>query len=391
MISKRLKQLRLARGLSLDALVAQMGGLVTKQALSKYELGKAKPSPVVLNKIASVLGVKSAYFWSEPDINVQFIAYRKGSGLVKKEQARVEALVTNALEDRIKLQEITQQRNGSSIPIQKLRLRKLKDSEDAAESLRSTWDLGLDPIADITAVLEDHLVYVIEVKAGEKFDGISAVAYDNEKNIKAASVVSRLGVPGERQRLNLAHELGHLVLKTPSNVDEEKAAFRFGAAFLAPADGIYREVGNKRGFIQTEELLMLKRRFGISIQALLYRLHDLEVITDSYYKKWCMDINRLKWKKTEPLELDPEQPQWLRRNVLRALAEELITKEEAEKMLGESIEDGETLSYIERRSFMKLPLEERRRIMAEQAEKMVTYYGLDSDIKEFQGGDIIEY
>ena len=43
MISKRLKQLRLARGLSLDALVAQMGGLVTKQALSKYELDKAKP------------------------------------------------------------------------------------------------------------------------------------------------------------------------------------------------------------------------------------------------------------------------------------------------------------------------------------------------------------
>jgi len=103
-----------------------------------------------------------------------------------------------------------------------------------------------------------------------------------------------------------------------------------------------------------------------------------------------MDINRLKWRKTEPLELDPEQPQWLRRNVLRALAEELITKEEAEKMLGESIEDGETLSYIERRSFMKLPLEKRRRIMAEQAEKMVTYYGQDSDIKEFQG-DIIEY
>ena len=35
----RLKQLRLARGLSLDELAAAMGGIVTKQALSKYELG----------------------------------------------------------------------------------------------------------------------------------------------------------------------------------------------------------------------------------------------------------------------------------------------------------------------------------------------------------------
>ena len=35
MICQRLKQLRLARGLSLDALAAEMGGIVTKQALSK--------------------------------------------------------------------------------------------------------------------------------------------------------------------------------------------------------------------------------------------------------------------------------------------------------------------------------------------------------------------
>lgn len=39
---------------------------------------------------------------------------------------------------------------------------------------------------------------------------------------------------------------------------------------------------------------------------------------------------------------------------------------------------------------MKLPLEERRRIMAEQAEKMVTHYEPDSYMKEFQGGDIID-
>lgn len=391
MISKRLKQLRLARGLSLDALVAKLGGLVTKQALSKYELNKAKPSSVVLNKLAAVLGVKSAHLWSEPAINVQFIAYRKGSGLPKKEQARVEALVVHALEDRVRLHDITQQSDGYCIPVQKFKIKKIDSAEDAAENLRSDWNLGLDPIADMTGVLEDHLVHVLEVTAGEKFDGISAVAYDTEKTVKAAAVVSRHRIAGERQRLNLAHELAHLVLKIPNNVDEEKAAFRFGAAFLAPADAIYREVGQKRVFMQQEELFMLKKRFGISIQALLYRLHDLGIIKDSYYKQWCIDISRLKWKKKEPFELPPEQPQWLRRNVLRALAEDLLTKKEAERMLEESLHDGEPLLFIERRSFMKLSLEDRRRLMAEQAENMVTYYGQDSDSKQLQGGDIIEY
>ncbi len=391
MISKRLKQLRLARGLSLDALAAKLGGLVTKQSLSKYELGRAKPSPLVLNKLAAVLGVKSAHLWSEPAINVQFIAYRKGSGLSKKEQARVEALIVHALEDRARLNDLNWQSLGSRIPVQKFQIKKIDSVEDAAEKLRLEWNLGIDPIADMTGVLEDHLVHVLEVTAGEKFDGISAVAYDSDNNIKAAAVVSRCGIAGERQRLNLAHELGHLVLKIPTTIDEEKAAFRFGAAFLAPSDAIIREVGNKRAFIQPEELIMLKKRFGISIQALLYRLHDLEVITDSYYRQWCIDISRLQWKKKEPFELASEQPQWLRRNALRALAEGLLTSQEAERMLGVSLQNGEQLLYIERRLFMKLSLKERRRLMAEQAKKMVSYYGQDSESRQLQGGDIIEY
>ncbi|MBI4641978.1 MAG: hypothetical protein HY731_14910 [Candidatus Tectomicrobia bacterium] len=104
-----------------------------------------------------------------------------------------------------------------------------------------------------------------------------------------------------------------------------------------------------------------------------------------------MDINRIGWRKREPLELLPEQPQWLRQNVLRALAEGLVTQEEAERMLGEAIKTEQPLSLIERRAFMKLPLEERRRILAEQAEKMAAYYEQDSEWKELQAGDIVEY
>ena len=62
-----------------------------------------------------------------------------------------------------------------------------------------------------------------------------AVAFDGSTKPQAAAVVSRLGVPGDRQRLNLAHELGHLVLKIPPLADQEKLAFRFGAALLAPS------------------------------------------------------------------------------------------------------------------------------------------------------------
>lgn len=391
MFSKRLKQLRLARGLSLDALAAEMGGIITKQALSKYELGKATPSPVILNKIASALGIKAAYLWSEPSFSVKFIAYRKGSGLLKGEQKRVESLVIQSLEQRIRLQDLTQQINGASIPVQKLSVGKITDAESAADNIRKAWNLGRASIANVTDILEDHLVHVLEVEAGEKFDGISAVALNGDGNVKAAAVVSRSGIAGERQRFNLAHELGHLVLKASKDTDEEKAAFRFAAAFLAPADSLYKEIGNKRVFIQPDELLMLKKRFGISVQALLYRLRDLDVITDLYYKRWCMDINRLSWRKHEPCEFPPERPQWLRRSVLRALGEGLISKEEAEKMIGEQLKTKEPLSLIERRSFMKLPLEDRRKLLAEQAGKFEAFYRQNSETEGLGGGDIIDY
>ena len=64
---------------------------------------------------------------------------------------------------------------------------------------------------------------------------------------------------------------------------------------------------------------------------------------------------------------------------------------EAETMLGEKIND-ESLLLVKRCAFMKLPLSERRRLMAEQAEQLAAHYEQDSSWREIEGGDdIIEY
>ena len=391
MLSRRLKQLRLARGLSLEALAAEIGGIVTKQALSKYEQGKMQPSREVLNKLAAALKIRSTYLWNEPAVSVEFIAYRKTSRFPKKEQEKVENIVRQTLEERFRLQNLIQQKNGIDLPVQELSVKTLEDADRAAEKMRQRWNLGLDPIARVIDVLEEHHIHVLEIDTSDRFDGMAAIACDNEKQIRAAAVVTRSGLPGERQRLDLVHELGHLVLKISPACDAEKAAFRFGAAFLAPAAVILREVGEKRGFVQPQELLLFKRRFGLSIQAFLYRLRDLGIINESYYKQWCIDISRLGWKKQEPLEMPPEQPTWLRQNVLRALSEGVISKEEGEAILDEEIEMEQPLSLIQRQAFLKLPLEERRRILAEQAEKMAAHYEEDMAWKTLEGEDIIEY
>ncbi|MEH1943835.1 MAG: hypothetical protein V7L01_26940 [Nostoc sp.] len=46
---------------------------------------------------------------------------------------------------------------------------------------------------------------------------------------------------------------------------------------------------------------------------------------------------------------------------------------------------------ISRREFMKLPLEERRCILAAQAELMLLHYEQDREWQELQTGDLIDY
>ncbi len=391
MNSQRLKQLRLARGLSLEALSAELGGLVTKQALSKYEQGQSQPSPRVLTRLASALGVKAARLFGELDVEVQFIAYRKASKLPKRDQVQIESWVRRDLEERVRLQRLLHPAAGSVLPVMELTISSVEEAEQAADQLRKMWQLGQAPIASVVGVLEDHFVHVIDIETGDGFDGISAVAYDPDEQAVAAAAVTRSGVAGERQRLNLVHELGHLVLRPHEEVDEEKAAFRFGAAFLAPAESVHQEVGRRRTAIGLEELLLLKHRYGMSLQALLYRMRDLSIITESHFRDWYIKINKHGWRRQEPEELPAEQSQWLRQNVLHALTEKLITQEDAQDLLKEPVAVGEPLSLVERKALMRLSLAERNRILAEQAEKMVGHYEQDTEWRELSGGDFVDY
>jgi hypothetical protein len=56
------------------------------------------------------------------------------------------------------------------------------------------------------------------------------------------------------------------------------------------------------------------------------------------------------------------------------------------KMLGESMKVKEPVSLVERRAFMKLPLVDRRKIMARQAKEIAVYYEKDVSWKDLETG-----
>ncbi|MFA4980111.1 MAG: XRE family transcriptional regulator [Sphingobacterium sp.] len=379
MIGERLIQLRLAQNLTLDALAEKMGGIVTKQALSKYEQNQAQPSPIVLTKLSAALGVKANYLLSPSPICVEFIAYRKATSLSEREKARVKSVVTQCLEDRVRVQTLIGQSKPDFLPWNQLSISSLEDTEKHANEIRMLWELGASPISNVVGTFEEHQLCILSIEADEKFDGISALGRDTSGNILAGALVTRHGVSGERQRLNLTHELGHSVLKIPSNIDEEQAAFRFASAFLVPAERLIKEVGAKRSYVHISELLILKEQFGISLQALLRRMRDLGIINDTYYRRWCVYISKQGWKKQEPDELERETPQWLKRNLSRLVGEGAINQEEAERMLGASIGVQRPHNIVQRRAFLELPIEQRRKKLTEQAKLLADYYEKEAE------------
>lgn len=56
-----------------------------------------------------------------------------------------------------------------------------------------------------------------------------------------------------------------------------------------------------------------------------------------------------------------------------------------------SQENDSYLNIEQRRAFLRLPLEERRCILEQQAENMVNHYQQNLEWQEFLAGDIIEY
>lgn len=58
------------------------------------------------------------------------------------------------------------------------------------------------------------------------------------------------------------------------------------------------------------------------------------------------------------------------------------------------VNDEQAMTLEQRRSFLKLPLAERRRILSEQAEDAAGHYEAEQSVQAreaWQGGDIVEY
>lgn len=342
MIGKRLKNARVAAGFSLRGLSDAMGGIVSAQAIGKYERDEDMPGSRVLIALCKALEISESYLLSDEDLSLQGVDFRKKPGSSAKEEATLEAKTVHLLERYLAIENLLQMRSidwerprSAPYPVADDR-----DAEDAARSVREDWGLGNDPIPQLAELLEERGIKVLSIDL-DKIDGLAAKAsHKGHEGVRV--IVVKRNTWSERKRFSLAHELGHMVLAPAQGVNGEKAANRFAGALLMPADVIRAEVGPFRTSISIAELVALKERFGVSIQALTYRCKDLGIIKQSVFKELFDVFEQRGWRKEpfeEPAKMDPglEEPKRFERLCYRALTEGVIGDSRAAELLGISI------------------------------------------------------
>jgi Zn-dependent peptidase ImmA (M78 family) len=232
--------------------------------------------------------------------------------------------------------------------------------------LRECWGLAEHPVDSLVQTAEDHQVVVVgwRKQGYGEFDGLAGWV-----NQHPVTVISTLAAP-DRIRFTLAHEIGHLVMDTRAITAKvaEQLAHRFAAAFLVPAERARHELGTRRTRLDWDELGILKRKYGLSMAAWVFRARDLNIITDHHASRLWQELSQRGWRTKEPVEyIGDESPVQLVQMAHRAVAEGLLSPDQIRRAYPEwtapreiNVQPDQLTVY----DLLAMPAAERQQVMA---------------------------
>ena len=339
--AKRLRQARIKAQLSMESLCERMGGIVSKQAISKYEGAKMMPTSTTLIALAEALKVELGYFFRpfSFDLGDFDVSFRKKSSVGAKDISALKVQIQDDVERYLEIEEILGKEKPVLHNIETGVLKSAADMEQCARRVREEWKLGKDSIANVQDMLEANGIKVIYTSAPEGFDGVSGIVnglhyiivLNNEKNHT------------ERRRLTSIHELGHLLFNdklsdelTPH--ERENLCNAFANEMLLPSEKLQFYFGGKSK-IAIEELIAVGEAYGISVDAIVHKLHDMGIVSEKRYRSFYIRKNQnpsLKKKVEEPRYKETKTNRF-EAMVYSALAQQLISTSKAASLLNCSI------------------------------------------------------
>ena len=339
--AQRLKQARILKKISMDQLVLLIGCIVSKQAISKYESAKMKPTSTILIALATALDVDVEYFFRPFVFNVeQFqVSFRKKSDTKAKDVNALKVQIQDEIERYLEVEELLGKPIECIQCSEGEKLTTKKQMRDLAIELRKEWNLGEDAIGNVQDTLESKGIKVISTEAPEGFDGVSGIVNDKDFIVVLNSAQKHV----ERRRFTGMHELGHLLYNnrfsenlTPR--ERENLCNSFASEMLLPTATLEKifKPGEK---ISTSELRQLQLVYGISVDAIMQKLNEIGIVSDSKYKTYNIRKRQNKTLRdfAEASYYKENMTNKFETMVYAAAAKDLITTSKAASLLHTSI------------------------------------------------------
>jgi len=308
-LGERIRQAREIRGLTQEELAEK---LICSQALvAQVEAGFKLPTGDFIESVAEATEFPITFFNEppHPEFGIAEILLR-----AQRTAKRREILGTVRYAEHVYAIYVALAARLKPIPV---RIPEVVDSpKEAAKQVRKV--LGLEPnspIANLTHALERAGVRFIVVSPSHAHDAFCVWFRKDENETPLIAAVGGRE-DGDRYRLSVAHELGHLVMHRSflrkSNKEVEDEAWAFAAELLMPEAAIRSELILP---LTITALARLKPRWGVSVAALIRRAYDLNIVTKRQYHYLSHQMSALGYKTREPKNLDVpmEKPRLLRK------------------------------------------------------------------------------
>lgn len=293
---------REARSLSQADLAEKIGMSPTN--LSKIERSDINIQDEVLEKIAETTHFPIQFFYQPGAIVPDNLSYRRRQNVPQKSLTLINAQV-NVIRKHVSFLIQTLKTENPTLPV--LEVTEKQTPENIASKIRKQWNIPNPSIDNLTKLLEDQGIAISSFNFGSERVDSRSVLTDEKYPI----IIFNKTLLGDRQRFTLAYELGQLIMHTfnivPLERDISREANAFAAEFLMPANAIKKDFEDG---ITIPLLGELKRKWKVSMIALLYRADDLGLVSPNQKRYLIQQFNQLKIRRREPIELDvpTEQP-----------------------------------------------------------------------------------
>ena len=281
-----------------------LAGLVGKSAASvtSWENNATKPSSATVAQLALALEVEPQFFLPagtrEPAVSQPHFRSLRSTTQTAQDQAAAYGRLAGDIGALLEKSVEFPTRNLPSIPVD-ASAPSADGPEKAARAAREFFDLPIGPVSHMIRLVERAGVLVVFSPP----QTASIDAFSMEVEGRPIIVLNPTKDDYYRQRFDVAHELGHLIMHAdsePGSRIAEDQANRFASEFLTPTEQVKNDLPRTTTERGWERLAQLKEHWGVSLQALLFRARALGVMSEVTYRNAMMRVSANGWRRAEP-------------------------------------------------------------------------------------------